>query len=225
MQKEVTALGANPILKRAILVDENVQVLASTRIADIGSPLRKVLRREYGEVNLLEEKDWNIIKSSLAGKIEELNDDRTLSAVYPVILEVRTQEVRPIRVGSLIVLAGIAYIEARAFNTVSYQAFKVFFMLAVFSALMVVLFHVQVSRRIRRLENKEDDTLEAFEEIERAEEKEKIFQPLYSNKVKGIGLGLPIAKRYAKLNERELDAEIEEGKRSTFGLMLPTTIG
>ena len=36
-----------------------------------------------------------------------------------------------------------------------------------------------------------------------AEEKEKIFQPLYSNRVKGIGLGLPIAKRYAELNEGE----------------------
>ena len=151
MQEEVTSLGANPIITRAILADDNAQVIASTSIADVGNRLRTVLRRDKLEFNLLKEKEMNTIKTSLAGKIEELNDDRTLCAVYPVILGVGAQEVRPTHVGSLIVLSDITPLKVHALNAVNRQAFEILFLLAVFSAAMGAFFHYRISRRIGRL--------------------------------------------------------------------------
>jgi signal transduction histidine kinase len=48
-----------------------------------------------------------------------------------------------------------------------------------------------------------------------------IFEPLYTTKPKGIGLGLAISRRYADLNNGRLEAESELGKGSTFRLTLP----
>ena len=50
---------------------------------------------------------------------------------------------------------------------------------------------------------------------------EKIFEPLFSTKVTGIGLGLPIALRYARFNGGDLWVESTEGRGSTFRLVLP----
>ncbi len=49
----------------------------------------------------------------------------------------------------------------------------------------------------------------------------KVFEPLFSNKVKGIGLGLALCKRYAELNLGKLSVESELGHGSTFRLTLP----
>lgn len=49
----------------------------------------------------------------------------------------------------------------------------------------------------------------------------KVFEPLYSTKVKGIGLGLALCKRYAALNQGKLSVESEPDRGSTFRLRLP----
>ena len=152
MQEEVTALGTNPVITRAILADENAQVIASTSIADVGNALGNVFRGSGTiEVYFPGETEINTIKTSLAGKIEEHEKEGILCAVYPVVLGARPQEVRPARVGSLVVLADIAAIKVRALAAVSRQAFEILFMLAVFAAAMGAFFHYRISRRIGRL--------------------------------------------------------------------------
>lgn len=53
-----------------------------------------------------------------------------------------------------------------------------------------------------------------------AENLEKIFEPLFSTKTRGIGLGLAIAKRYAQLNGGDLAVESELGRGTAFTLRL-----
>jgi two-component system, LuxR family, sensor kinase FixL len=48
----------------------------------------------------------------------------------------------------------------------------------------------------------------------------KIFDPLFSTKVRGIGLGLSIAQRYAQLNGGQLSVESQIGAGTTFRLVL-----
>ncbi len=50
---------------------------------------------------------------------------------------------------------------------------------------------------------------------------DKIFEPLYTGKAKGIGLGLPLSLRYAKLNGGRIECESELGEWSIFRLLLP----
>lgn len=48
----------------------------------------------------------------------------------------------------------------------------------------------------------------------------KIFEPLFSTKTTGIGLGLAIARRYAELNGGALTVESESGRGTSFRLLL-----
>lgn len=49
----------------------------------------------------------------------------------------------------------------------------------------------------------------------------QIFEPLFSTKVKGIGLGLATSKVYAELHGGKLEVESEPGRGATFRLVLP----
>ncbi|MBI1313973.1 hypothetical protein GC176_21980 [bacterium] len=51
---------------------------------------------------------------------------------------------------------------------------------------------------------------------------DKIFEPLFSRKAKGIGLGLAVSRRYAELNHGRLEVESEPGHGATFRLTLPS---
>ncbi len=52
---------------------------------------------------------------------------------------------------------------------------------------------------------------------------ESIFEPLYTSKPRGIGLGLPVSQRYAQLNGGRIECESELGRGTTFRLFLPVT--
>ena len=56
------------------------------------------------------------------------------------------------------------------------------------------------------------------------EEITRIFEPLYTGKAKGIGLGLPLSQRYAELNGGRIDCRSEKGQGSTFRLILPVAM-
>ncbi len=50
---------------------------------------------------------------------------------------------------------------------------------------------------------------------------DKVFEPLYTDKAKGIGLGLPLSQRYAQLNGGRIECESRAGEGATFRLVLP----
>jgi signal transduction histidine kinase len=50
---------------------------------------------------------------------------------------------------------------------------------------------------------------------------EKIFEPLYTTKTKGIGLGLAVSKNLVEVNGGKIDVESVEGQGSTFVVNLP----
>jgi len=49
----------------------------------------------------------------------------------------------------------------------------------------------------------------------------KIFEPLFTTKAKGIGLGLAVSQKLAEANGGRIEVESESGKGSTFTIYLP----
>jgi signal transduction histidine kinase len=50
----------------------------------------------------------------------------------------------------------------------------------------------------------------------------KLFEPLYSARARGIGLGLSVSKNLVETNKGSIKVESSEGKGSTFTVILPT---
>jgi signal transduction histidine kinase len=49
----------------------------------------------------------------------------------------------------------------------------------------------------------------------------KIFEPLYTTKPRGIGLGLTISKQLINANSGNIDVESKMGKGTVFTIVLP----
>ncbi len=54
-----------------------------------------------------------------------------------------------------------------------------------------------------------------------AEEREKVFQPFYTTKAQGVGLGMPIVKRLVELHGGEVRISSEAGKGTVVSVALP----
>ncbi len=54
--------------------------------------------------------------------------------------------------------------------------------------------------------------------------KEKIFDPLFTMKAKGIGLGLAVSKSIIDRHEGRIEVESQEGKGSTFTINIPLSV-
>jgi signal transduction histidine kinase len=51
---------------------------------------------------------------------------------------------------------------------------------------------------------------------------EKVFEPLFTTKTRGIGLGLAVSKNLMEANGGSIEVESEEGKGSIFTVIIPT---
>jgi two-component system NtrC family sensor kinase len=57
------------------------------------------------------------------------------------------------------------------------------------------------------------------------ENMKKLFEPLFTTRITGIGLGLAVSQKLAEANGGRIEVQSEAGKGSTFTVYLPTQEG
>ena len=150
---KMAALGANREFVFAVVCDEDYQVLHSMRVGDIGKPIEEILPTAYQEIPLIGRTSLDAIRQALGGRVAAIGDNHTVVAAYPLILGTRPGELRPNRLGNLVVVHDSTATEAEALGVVTDEAFRFFFLLAIFAAGLGLFFHFGVARRLRRLAN------------------------------------------------------------------------
>jgi signal transduction histidine kinase len=53
------------------------------------------------------------------------------------------------------------------------------------------------------------------------EVQDQLFQPLFTTKARGIGLGLVVAKNLVQVNGGHIEVQSEPGKGTMFSIILP----
>jgi signal transduction histidine kinase len=80
---------------------------------------------------------------------------------------------------------------------------------------------------IRALENRQDENISISVRDSGSgmtpEQLGKLFQPLFTTKARGIGLGLVVVKNLTQANGGKVEVQSEVGKGSVFTVTLPTT--
>jgi signal transduction histidine kinase len=78
---------------------------------------------------------------------------------------------------------------------------------------------------IRAVENDAEDTITISVRDTgigmTAEQLAKLFQPLFTTKARGIGLGLVVVKNLTQANGGKIEVQSESGKGSVFAITLP----
>lgn len=153
VQEKMAAFGADREFLFAVACDADYLVLHSMRVGDIGQPFTKVLPTAYKETPLFTRDSLDAIRQAMGGKVEAIADDHTVVAAYPLVLGRRSGELRPNRIGILVVIHDSSAIEAGTLSVVTDEALRFFFLLAMFTAGLGLFFHFGVARRLRRLAN------------------------------------------------------------------------
>ncbi len=151
IQEQVAALGANRQFTFAVFTDETYKVLHSMRLAEIGKPLEQVLPAPYKEASLLQPDSLTTLRQRMGGQVQASGDGRTLIAAYPLVLGTRSGEIRPSRIGNLVLISDYSSTETEAFQAVAREALSFFALTSLLAVGLGLFLHFAVARRLKRL--------------------------------------------------------------------------
>ena len=148
-EAELAALGAEPEIVVALLIDEAGRVMASTRRADRGRSAQEVLAAPGSHHGPDRARRLEAARMSRTGSVMACSP--TLEAVYPVLLGAAEGEIRPSRVGLLFLEADLTGQRATARRETERRVASNATALALLAVLGWVYLHFTVSRRATRL--------------------------------------------------------------------------
>ena len=157
IRHEIAALGSDPMLHHALLVNESNTIEASLRISDIGQPLAALSERQP----MLQD-GWLLphIEKARQGRQGEIRMDemrRVWFAAYPVVLGSRVGSVRPDRIGVLLVFRHIGQPQHWLHILRQQSMSPILLSMMLLTILIGVFVHYRITRRIDHLIHVTDD--------------------------------------------------------------------
>ncbi len=152
VQEEVAALGADPHVTSAILVDDRNIVLAALQRRMIGRPAGTVLPRRATDGLAARTARMLRVRETMAGEVSLRPDRQSVRAVYPVLLDnSSTNGLRPSRIGLIYVLSDLTALKAQARRDVEGQVLQYSAMLVFLAVLLWGVFYYLLERPVTKL--------------------------------------------------------------------------
>ncbi len=152
VQQELGGTRADPEAGSAFVADERGIIIAAGQRAHIGRTFRERfdqpdLRPYVSQLMAITEN----VRTRRAGTIQLTGDGNVVTAVYPVVLGVAPGQLRPNRMGALVLARDLRDRKAQARREVSRGVLGFALPLAGFAVLLAALFHFAISRRVAAL--------------------------------------------------------------------------
>jgi len=140
----ISKLGSNQNIQLALLCDENNKVLLATQYE-----LRnRIVSNTLAEKHL---SDFKRVRQTISGQIILLEDKQNIQAVYPVILGTVPGEIRPSKVGILLLKYDISGWKQRSYNDALTRSLESSAVLALLCIGVWFFFYKTLTRRVVRL--------------------------------------------------------------------------
>ncbi len=149
VQAEVSALGTDPNLDLALLIDDEGTVIAANRIADIGSQAADLL---HGGTEGIEQNPETLrtIARGAQGRVELLGENE-IRAVFPILLVPELDQLHPERRGLLILQRSLASEKAGPQSELTRNAVTLGAASIILAGLLAILLHFLFNRRVQSL--------------------------------------------------------------------------
>ena len=141
----ISKLGSDRNIRLALLCDENDTIIFATRYELRNQPVSNISLPHY----LLAE--FSQIREIMSGEVKLAENRESTWAIYPVLLGAKPGEVRPSRVGILLIEYDILLMKQQAYADALYRSTETSIGLALFCVIVWLFFHKTLTGRAARL--------------------------------------------------------------------------
>ncbi|TAE99859.1 MAG: HAMP domain-containing protein [Oscillatoriales cyanobacterium] len=141
----ISKLGSDRNIRLALLCDENDTIIFATRYELRNQPASNISLPHY----LLAE--FSQVREIMSGEVKLAENRESTWAIYPVLLGAKPGEVRPSRVGILLIEYDILLMKQQAYADALYRSTETSIGLALFCVIVWLFFHKTLTGRAARL--------------------------------------------------------------------------
>ncbi len=139
-QLVVSKLGGDPVLRLAILGNQDNEIILATRYELRNS---KIINTEAGKYL----SDMEKVRYNMSGHVKMTSDKQTVQAIYPVVLGSKPGEVRPSKVGVILLEYDISKFKQRANADALQRSIEATGVLAISCLLVWIFFEKTLTNR------------------------------------------------------------------------------
>ncbi|WRH66480.1 MAG: hypothetical protein RSE13_23400 [Planktothrix sp. GU0601_MAG3] len=140
----ISHAGSDPNLSLVVKIDDQNIIRLSSHYELKGTPINQTINSDYSSY-------FASVKEKMAGKIIISQDQKKLIAIYPLILQILPNEIKPSRVGILLLEYDLTNVQKEAFYTALRRSLIFNGALTIFCLGLWFFFYFTFTKRVYRL--------------------------------------------------------------------------
>lgn len=151
IRMEVSGLATHEDVIAVFVLDEQDRTIAATRYATIGRSAAAITPELPQDLRGQHASRIADVRAAMTGRVVLSGDRRTTASYYPLLMNVDTHTLRPVRGGLVIVLADIQSAKSKAIAAAGRQAVQYVLLFSGLAACAWLFMHFSLTRHVARL--------------------------------------------------------------------------